>query len=399
MQSTETTGRGTSAELVTRQVSLLKDFAKFQRVLDGVVAFLWLPGMHKKFDRPRQVVGVRPLAVSLEVGAQGSLTLAVSKSRPVRNRMRYEVILRKDFTQPMTREGRGVVLAAGNEVMARRAINLLAALVRFGERRSYQPHAAKLNQPSHPVFLVPFDVGQEQIDQGKLARLALQSRGGLTSVEVEQQRLQSALTMQLRELPGVSLVDARIVPDEAVACAVAQGTGYEDFFPVLGAAHLNPVRRLHEMPNPAARLLERHGISDVGALDQATTDRLIAEMRNSALLGERLVEDEIFDALCNPDAPLYCRKSVNDVDGISNARVVEAMRLATGSNRAAMAATDEDLLEAAYSPRSPLVLSRLSRTQIVSASDLAELPAPYVGNFLPAPDWTPPRADRFTAAA
>lgn len=387
---------GAGLDLVARQVSLLKSFAKVADALNGVAAFLWMPGLNQRFDGPRRIFGTRPLAVSLEVGAQGSLTLAAAKSRPVRNRLRYEVILRKDFTQPMTADGRGSVLAFDNAVMARRGLNLLAALVRFGEDRVLQPRSAKLGTPRHPVFLVPFHSGEEQIDEGKLVALAAQLRGGLDSVDSRAARLLKELVVHMpHELPGKSLVDARIVPDAYIAQAVEQEEGYEDFTPVLGAPRPNPVTRLREMYNPARALLAERKISNVEALGQAAVDELVVAMRNNALLGERLAEDEIFDALCNPEAPLYCRRGV---DGIAAERVVEAMRRASGYNRAAAEATDEDLLAAAYNPRAPLMLSRLSTTQIVAAADLMALPVPYSGSFLPELDWEPPRRRAAIAA-
>lgn len=386
----------TGSGLVARQVSLLKGFAKVFDTLEGVAAFLWLPGRDQRFDGPRRIVGTRPLAVSLEVGPQGSLTFGVSKSRPVHNHLRYECIMKKDLTQPMTKDGRGPALCFANEVMARRALNLLSAVVRFGEKRAFQPKSAKLATPRHPLFLVPFHVGDEQIDQEKLTALASQLRGGLDSVDSQRVRLLKALVVRMpHELPGKSLVDARIVPDACIARAVEQEEGYEDFGPVLGVPHPNPIHRLQEMLNPTAALLAERGIADVGALDQSAVDELTAAFRNAVPLGERLAEDEIFEALCNPEAPVTCAKGVN---GIPDARVVAAMRQVSGSHRVAWDATDEDLLEAAYRPGAPLILRRLSVTQIVAASDLSALPVPYSGSFLPELEWQPPRRRAAIAA-
>lgn len=388
--NTKTDGSG----LVGQQVSLLKRFAQVSHVLKGAVAFLWLPGLKQRFNGPRSIRGTRPVAVTLEVTESGGLTLAGAIAWPKDKAMKFETIFKYEFTTPMRPDAKGEVLTCKNEVIARRALALLGALVRFGEKRVYQPRAAKFSAPQHPRFLVPFNAGEVVIDEAKLTELA--------SVDMQESLVESyreSLRQELCDsttLPGTVLVDSAIVPDEIVEKALEQEAGYEDFSPVLGVPHWNPAINLREMPNPAEMLLNKHNVTDLESVDQQTLDYLTAEFRACCLLGERLAEDEIFDALCNPSAPVICDRGVQE---IANERVVEAMRKAAGSSRAALEATSEDLLRAAQNPHDPLFLSRLSVTQIVAADSLHELPAPYAGWFLSQPDWTPPRRRVSVAAA
>jgi hypothetical protein len=180
------------------------------------------------------------------------------------------------------------------------------------------------------------------------------------------------------------LVDSRIVDDVRVASGLE--CSYEDFAPVLGVPHWNPVRNLHEMFNPATAVLAKHGVTDV--CDQETMDRVVADFRREVVLGERLTEEEVLYALCNPTSLVTCKRGVEE---ISDDRVAAAMRAAAGNSRAAMEATNDDLIRAARNPEEPLFLSRLSVTQIVAAESLHDLPAPYSGWLLPKPDWQPAR--------
>ncbi len=370
--------------MVGQQAQLLKRFAQVSHALKGVVSFLWLPGLKQRFNGPRSIRGTRPVAVTLEVNESGGLTLAGAIAWPKEGALRFETIFKYEFTAPMRPDAKGEVLNVKNEVVARRALSLLGALVRFGERLQ-QPRGAKVSEPRHPQFLVPFNPGQEVYDEAKLTELA----DGMAPELVESYR--ESLRQELTDrttLSGTTLVNSAIVPDEIVAKALEQEAGYEDYSQALGVPHWNPVANLHEMPNPAAVLLAKHGVTNLESVDQRTLDCLTAEFRSACLLGERLADDEVFDALVNPSAPVVCARGVEE---IAAERVVNAMRQAAGQSRAAFEATPDDLLRAAQNPRDPLFLSRLSVTQIVAADSLHELPAPYVGCFLSKPDWTPPR--------
>lgn len=381
---TKETGLG----LIERQAQLLHNFAPVADVLRGVAAVLWLPGLRQRFDGPRRISGTRPLAVTLEVTDSGGLQVSGAVSWPKDSRLSYDCIFRYEFTSPMRPDARGETLSSKNEVIARRALGMLTALIRFGEKRAYQPKAAKLGELAHPRFLVGLRADSYvdgAIDEAKLTELASDMAPNL--VEVYRSKLRHELCDRTT-LPGMVLVDSRIMDDNLVADAINQGVGYEDFSPVLGIPHWNPVHWLHEMPNPAEGLLGKHGVTDFDSVTSEQFDALAADFRSALPLGERLTDEEICEALCNPQAPVRCERGVI---GLPPSRIVEAMRHAAGKSRAAIEATHDDFLRAARNPDGPLVLSRLSKTQLVAAEDLSILPEPYCGHFLPQADWAPPR--------
>lgn len=376
-----------SVGLIEKQANLLQAFAPVSNMLRGVAAVLWLPGSGKRFDgRPKPIgARTRPLAVTMEVTDSGGLALAGAISAPTDDgKLRYRALFRYEFTQPMAVNGdaRGEVLSARNVVIAHRGLNLLTALVRFGQRLQNMRSPWHFSAPKHPAFLVPFNPGEEVIDEAKLSELAVNMAPELW----EMYRAKLAQDMVTRTVPGTVLVNSQIVPDEIVAKAIGQSAGFEDYEPVLGLPQWNPVAALKEMPNPAAAILSRRGIESVEAMDQATLDSVAEEFRKVVPLGERLVDEEIFDALLNPGDPVRC---AGDFADIAPSRVIAAMRLAAGHSRARGEATNDDLLRAAWNPNGPLYLSQLSATQVVLAADLMQLPAPYCGNFLPELGWAP----------
>ena len=164
--------------------------------------------------------------------------------------------------------------------------------------------------------------------------------------------------------------------------------GYEEFSPVLGVPHWNPAQGLHEMPNPASALLSKHGVINPEQIAPEVLDAVVKDFRATLPLGERLLDEEIYDALVHPTAPVIC---VAGPDGFSRAQIARAMRRAASGTKAAWEATDADLVRAARNPDEPLYLSRLSVTQLVEVSDLHTLPFPYAGDFLPPVDWQPQR--------
>lgn len=377
--------------LLDQQHGELVRFSKVAHILNGVAALIWLPGMHRRFDgvrsirapRPGEHGTARPVALKMEVKPDGSLEFSGAVSRAAHGKLRYRTIFRHDFSQPM--QAGGVAVNPDNTVLARRAIGLLRSLVRFGERRVHNPRAARLGVPQHPMYLVPFPAGQEQFDEQKLTALAEGMQ--LELVEAYRERLRHDLCDR-DSIPGFTLVNCAIVPDDEIDRALSRERGYEDYSPVLGVGHWNPIAGLHEMPNPATSLMAKHGVVDLDSVTAGQVDALTADFRQTLPLGERLQDDEIFDALCHPNAPVRCAAGV---EGFSDERIVRAMRQACGDTRAAWEATDADLLRAARNPSERLILSRLSVTQIVAVDDLHALPAPYAGDFLPPLDWEPPR--------
>lgn len=385
-------------DLINQQVVELRRFSRVAAALTGLVALMWLPGRQQRFSGPRRIGGSsqdrlrRPIAVKMEVTDTGGLSFSGAVARPRHGKMVYGGIFRYEFTQPMTIGARGACLPADNLVLARRAVGMLRALVRYGERAVSQPRSVRPALPRHPSFLVPFFTGREEIDMTKLRALTAGMQPALIAAYAERLREDLCDSTSVR---GMTLVNSAIVPDAIVAEAIDQETGYQDFAPVLGVPHWNPAAALHEMPNPATDVLAKYGVTDLEAVSAETLDRLAHEFRAAVPLGERLTEEELFDALCNPSEQVNCAAGF---EGFEPHRVALAMRHACGNSRAAWEASDEDLLRAAQNPRGPLLLSRLSATQIVTAESLTALPAPYAGDFLPPPDWRPPTKTRSVGA-
>jgi hypothetical protein len=248
----------------------------------------------------------------------------------------------------------------------------------------FQPRAVQTAAPRHPMYLVPFPTGREVIDEAKLLSFTKGMQLGLIQAYAERLREDMCNRTLLR---NTTLVNSAIVADEEVRKSISRQNGFEDFSPVLGVPHWNPASALREMLNPAEALMAQYGATGPDDVDQVTLEKIVADFRDAVLLGERLTEEEIFDALCNPTAPVYCAKGWEDIE---EDRVLAAMRKACGNSRAAWEASNEDLLRAAHNPKNPLVLSKLSVTQIVTAESLQQLPEPYAGDFLPPFDWQPP---------
>lgn len=376
--------------LLSQQIGELKRFSRVASVLTGLAALMWLPGRQQRFSGPRAIGGSRderlrqPIAVTMEVTETGALAFSGAVARPKNGKMNYCGIFRYEFTQPMAAGARGACLPADNLVLARRAVDMLRSLVRYGERAVSRPRSVRPAAPRHPSFLVPFFAGREEIDTSRLHALTAGMKPELVAAYAERLREELCDRSSIR---GMTLVNSAIVPPSVVAETIDRETGYQDFAPVLGVPHWNPVAALHVMPNPAGGLLLQNGVTDLETVQSETLERLVAEFRTAVPLGERLTEEEIFDALCNPAEQVNCAAGF---EGFEQHRIALAMRHACGNRRAAWEASDEDLLRAARYPREPLVLSRLAATQIVTAESLTALPAPYAGDFLPPRDWRPP---------
>jgi hypothetical protein len=381
----------TRLDLIGQQVVELRKFSKVANVLRGVCGLVWLPGLTQRFDGgPRAIKAppkgqkiYRPIAVTLEVTPDLGLTLGGAISLPRDGKLVYNTIFKYEFTLPMAPDATGSALSSENGVLARRALGML---------RAFQPRSAVLEAPKHPQYLVPFTVGGEQYDANKLKKLSGGMHPGL--VEAYRERLRHDMT-DSKTIPGLSLVNAAVVPNVTVVDSVARRDGYEDFSPVLGVPHWNPEQGLHEMPNPAKSILRKHGSPELETIDATTLSAIVREFRDTLPLGERLLDDEVYDALFNPAEPVRCAAGP---EGFDDAKVLRAMRQICGNNQAVWEATDADLLRAARNPSGPLFLTRLSVTQLVDADALHKLPVPYAGDFLPPLNWQPPRKPAVKAA-
>lgn len=386
--------------LTAQHVRLLEQFdnGKLFDALAGVGVCLWLPGHKQKFGGHRAISGTRPLAVNLECRQGGGLVLSAAVSRPDRKtrKMIYQIILSFDFTQPMKPGAKGVVVSTDNAVIARTGLSLLGSLLRFGEKRVRQPRSAVLAALRHPQMLIPFNPGDETFDEKKLDAMFAYIRPELRA---PYKRDKVKELVDSASLPGSVLLPASVVPDAIVGQAIEEELAYEDYSPVLGVPHWNPADNLREQKNPAGEILSRHKIGNLDEIDEALLTQMSAELRLAVLLGEKLSEHEVLDALAYPDAPVVMSADFSQDDAFTAVdpenrrraarRLVAALRVAAGTSRAAREATDEDLLAAAKKPGQMMALSRLSKTQVFEVAAL-ELPEHYAGDFLSPVDWTPP---------
>ena len=376
----------TPADLISRQAQLLHDFADVAERLTGVTALLWLPGLGQRFTHePKSIkTQTRPICVTLEVTNNAGLTFSGAIARPKNGSMRFDSIFRYDFTQPMRERASGPVVCAKNEVLANRGLTLLASLVRAARR--INPAAALSEQlfaPAWPVYLVPFPAGAEVFSDDKLTALA----EGISPELVAAYKTRLATDMTTLTPTG-SAVSAAIVPDTLIRAAIASGLGYEDFRPVLGLPHWNPIDRIRQQPNPAREILSAAGVTNLDSVTKPQLESMVNEFRTRALLGAHLKDDDVYDALVHSDSPLVLSVNIQDVP---TDELLSAMRQAGAHDRrVSRDASDDDLFQAAYR-KGPLFISNLSRTQIVETDALNNLPAPYTGNVLAPVDWEPPR--------
>jgi hypothetical protein len=324
----ENTNIGASPKVtavMAQQRRLLKRWDAVSHYLAGVCTGLYLPGIDQTFDKPiRRVSGRRPPLLVLE---GDGLNLTGSISRPQNNKLVYTPIFSYDLTMPYTPRGGGRVLPANNLVLARRANELLAALVAYGHRVANDAH------DELPVFVFP---------------------------------------QALRDMSG------KIVA--------------EDYTPVLGFETDNPAAAMETVyikhPNPAPKILARHGIEFPMSLTPSELDDLVIEFRaefNDADIDWGIAVDAIL--FQRP----YCSFSVPLAEALSSApdAVVSAMR-GELRDKHQWEASYADLLCAAQNPGQMLRISRLSAMQTFPVESAQEMPEDYAGTVLAPVDWTPP---------
>jgi len=324
----ENTNTGTAQKVtavIAQQRRLLKRWENVSHYLDGVVAGLYLPGIDQTFDKPvRRITGRRPPLLTLE-GESLNFTGAISRQQ--NDRLVYTPIFSYDLTMPYTPRGGGRTLPANNVVLARRANELLANLVAYGQRVSFGVHE------NLSVFRFPEVVRNEH---GKIVA--------------------------------------------------------EDYSGVLGFELENPAATLGQVsvrrPNPAAKILARHGIEFPMSVGTAELDNLVSEFR--AEFGG--VEVEWATAV---DALLFQRDHCTFSLPFDEA-VVAVPDAAVAAMRAALPpkyqweASFNDLLLAAKNPSQPVRVSRLSALQVFPLETVQDMPEDYAGTVLSPVDWSPP---------
>lgn len=313
--------------VIAQQRRLLKRWENVSHYLAGVCAGMYLPGIDQTFDNPvRRITGRRPPLLTLE-GETLQFTGAIS--RPQNNQLVYTPIFSYDLTMPFTPRGGGRVLPANNVVLARRANELLASLVAFGQRVAFGVHE------DLPVFKFPTVVRNSA---GKIIA--------------------------------------------------------EDYSAVLGLELENPAKALTAVtarkPNPAAKILARHGIEFPLSVGTVELDNLVAEFR-AEFGGTEIEWSAAVDALLFQRD--HCSFSLPLDEAIVAApdAVVSALRVALPA-KYQWEASFNDLLSAAKNPQQQLRISRLSAVQLFPVESVQDMPEDYAGTTLSPVDWAPPDA-------
>lgn len=336
--STQVAEQNTRADAVVyQQKRLLAKFDRVSHYVEGLAASMYLPGIGSTFNKPvrrlrsrrpgpaRGRRPSRPLLVTLEAQAT-TLTLTGAIAKPRGDKLVYTPIFAYDLLFPYaTRERAPKALPANNRVLARRANELLAALVNYGQLVAVNQHDA-LVPPTFPTVV-----------RRANGRLVAEDFTPVLGMEVEN--------------PAVDIETITV-----------------------------------SFTNPAAKLLARRGIEYPMGTTSDELDSLVVEFRAEfpglEIDDKTATEAVLFGAeTFDVDVPLS--------DAIYRYPSVVAAALQTRlAPRHRFEAAHADLLVAAQNLTQPLRLSRLSRIQLFVAEEL-ELPADYTGTTMAPVDWRP----------
>lgn len=311
--------------VIAQQRRLLKRFEGVAHYLGGVCAGMYMPGIDHTFDNPvRRITGRRPLLLTLE---SDGLNFTGAISRQQNNKLVYTPIFSYDLTLPFTPRGGGRVLPANNVVLARRANELLAHLIAYGQRVSFGVHE------NLPEF----------------------------------------------KFPAVIRNDRSFIAAEDYTRVL----GFEYENPVTLLKDIS-VRR----PSPSAKILARHGVEFPMSLGPVELDNLVTEFR-AEMGGIEIDWAAAVDALLFKRDFVSFSLPLDEAIVVSPEAVVTAMR-AQLPPKYQWEASFNDLLAAAKNPRQPLRISRLSAVQLSPIETLQDLPEDYAGTVLSPIDWAPP---------
>ena len=319
----------------------LKNLKSVIHVVKNVAVFNWLAGVGERFSfLPRQVAktGIRPVICVTHVTSDGEIMFGPSITRPVNGRLQFRPLI--DLHRPIDE-----IINNSNPVMIGVAIEQLKRLYQWAQRQIRVQDT--LDAPIWPVALVA------------------------------------------KAFDGKSFVPLTDVQPEEAEAEIMAGRVYEQFQPVLGAQYWNPARILVRPENPAAEILGRRKIlaGNLLAYAEQTENpdemlkQLVRDMREAIPLSWRYTENELLAALENPKLWLPTKNWAAFVDGQPDA-VLVAMR-ALLKPAIAEACDEQDLIDAAYNPRSPLTVAYRSELQVVEASALDNLPPFYSGTVIP----------------
>lgn len=312
--------------IIAQQRRLLQRFDDVSHYLGGVTAGMYLPGIDQTFDNPVRRIGGhrRPPLLTLEV-KDDSLTFSGAISRLRNDKLVYSVIFSYDVSMLYSPRGGGKTLPANNVVLARRANELLAALVAYGRRASFGMHE----------------------------------------------------DLQPLRLPTVVRENGQIVAED-----YSSVLGFDAENP---AANIKSVDV--RLANPADKILARRGIEYPLGVGQTELEDMVVEFKAAVpdfdVDWTTAVEAILFRrAYFNVNLPLQ------EATLYSPESVVGAMRAAL-PKKYQWEASFNDLLLAAKNPNSPLRISRLSALQLFPVETAQDLPDDYAGTVLTPINWAP----------
>lgn len=312
--------------IIAQQRRLLQRFDDVSHYLGGVTAGMYLPGIDQTFDNPARRIGGhrRPPLLTLEV-KDDSLTFSGAISRLRNDKLVYSVIFSYDVSLIYSPRGGGKTLPANNVVLARRANELLAALVAYGRRASFGMHE----------------------------------------------------DLQPLRLPTVVRENGQIVAED-----YSSVLGFDAENP---AANIKSVDV--RLANPAEKILARRGIEYPLGVGQTELEDMVVEFKAAVpdfdVDWTTAVEAILFRrAYFNVNLPLQ------EATLYSPESVVSAMRAAL-PKKYQWEASFNDLLLAAKNPNSPLRISRLSALQLFPVETAQDLPDDYAGTVLTPINWAP----------
>lgn len=311
---------------IAQQRRLLKRLEPLRHYLGGIVASLWMPGIDSTFDNPvRAVTGRRPVFLTLEV-LDNALNFTGAISRLRNDKLVFSPIFAYDVSMPYAPRGGGRTLPANNIVLARRANDLLNALIGYAKD-------------------VAFGVNAE---------------------------------LQPTVFPDV-ICDANgtIFEDYTPVLGLAVPNP---------AKHIKHVQL--QRYNPAAKILARHGITNKACATPQQIEQVLKEFH--AEFPEFTIDvHDVLKAFDDSDASFFTF-AIPFLDAVATApqAAVDAIRNELPP-KYKLEAGYNDLLQAAKNPNQPVKISRFSAVQIAPVETVQDLPESYAGTVLAPTNWNP----------
>lgn len=387
-------------EIAKTQAKIIAAFDRVAARCEEFVAVSWLAGEGKKFDSPLRRFGdnVRPSALVLEVTRHAGLNLSAAMALADRaGNVWLETLGKWDFRASISSKGFGPQLNMNKQkhrLNAKRGCDMLHNICNYGyaDRRG---ETFVFDTCRWPTVYIPVR-DHMRIDEDKLTALAIQN-APVELIDTYRRKVRESMTRVFGNKTYIN-VAALTVEDAkaAAAAAVKHDAAIEDFSPVLGDLDRNPFGSVSDikvsLPNPAGKILARHGLETAEGMPQWILDDILRGMY--AEVGDlKPSESEMCDALLSPEQLLEVTIDIKTAIEKMPAAAANYLRW-QAPKRAQREATDEELFTAALFPDKPLVLSRLSAIQVSLAADWQNTPFPYRGELLAPVEFVPKRSSQ-----